>query len=51
MTLTEYLRSQRTLSASEVAQIEHRHDIERGEYAPPSGIVHHTYGESRPDHV
>jgi len=30
-----------------VAEVEHRHDIERGEYAPPSSIVHHTYGESR----
>jgi hypothetical protein len=47
MTLTEYLRSQRILSAEQVDEAEHRHDVERGEYAPPSSTVHHTYGESR----
>ena len=47
MTMTEYLQSQRTLSADRVEEVEHRHDAERGEYAPPSSTVHHTYGENR----
>jgi hypothetical protein len=47
VTLAEYLRSRRTLSAEEVTEIEHEHDVERGPYIPPMEIVHHCNGESR----
>jgi hypothetical protein len=48
MTDQEFLRSlPREQSEKEVADLEHRHDVERGPYEPPASIVHHVYGESR----
>lgn len=46
MTLTEYLQSERTLSAQEVDRIEHEHDVQRGEWVG-NQVDHHEYGESR----
>jgi hypothetical protein len=43
-----FLRSlPREKSAQEVDEIEHRHDAERGPYAPHGTTVHHLPGESR----